>query len=248
MSGLVSPDMSGCDAALLAEPWYHTIDLGDGVVTPGIFDHRPALPHYDLPADFSSLSVLDAGAANGFFSFEFERRGARRVVAVDIPTARQDMMVSVDDAFRERHHHDFVAFDAAKFDLARRRLRSAVEHREIDIYDLTPAAVGLFYVVFCGSVLMHLSDPFRALRALRSVCRGRLIVASNVLPYTPGEGAVAEFVHPHVMLCFWIPTLECLRRQVAATGCDARSGGYVTLTHRLEGHAILHGVVHAQVR
>jgi ribosomal protein S12 len=95
---------------------------------------------------------------------------------------------------------------------------------------------------------MHLSDPVRALRALRSVCRGQLIVTSNVLPYAPGEGATAQFLHPEVVRCFWIPTLECLRQQVAATGCDAQSRGYFTLTHQLEGHDVLHGVVHGRVR
>src|SRR5688572_16639032 len=119
------------EAELLRRPWYHTIDLGDGVVTPGIFDHRPLLDQYGLPADLTGLSVLDAGAANGFFSFEFERRGASRVLAVDIPTSRQDMVVSVDDAFREAHEHDFDSFDAEKFALAKRRLRSRVERREI---------------------------------------------------------------------------------------------------------------------
>jgi tRNA (mo5U34)-methyltransferase len=236
------------DEALLRQPWYHTIDLGDGTLTPGIFDLRPTLDRYEIPADLTGLSVLDAGAANGFFSFEFERRGASRVLAVDIPTSRQDMVVSVDDTFRKEHQHDFDAFDPEKFHLARRRLGSRVERQEIDIYDLTPERVGTFDLVYCGSVLMHLSDPFRALRALRSVCRSRMLINSNVLPATPDEGPVARFVHPDVMFCFWIPTLECLRQQVAATGCEARSGGYFTITHRIEGHEVLHGVVHGQVR
>jgi tRNA (mo5U34)-methyltransferase len=243
----LSPALSTLDG-LLRSPWYHTIDLGGGVVTPGIFDHRPLLEQYGLPADLAGLSVLDAGAANGFFSFEFERRHASRVLALDIPTSQQDMVVSVDEAFRETHRHDFDAFDARKFQLAQRRLRSDVERRELDIYDVAPEKIGHFDLVFCGSVLMHLSDPFRALRALRSVCRGQLIVASNVLPHTPDEPAAAQFVHPEVTFCFWIPTLACLNRLVAAAGFDARSLGYFTLTHRIEGHEILHGVVHGRVR
>ena len=31
--------------------WYHTIDLGDGVVTAGLYDHRPLVPAYGLPDD-----------------------------------------------------------------------------------------------------------------------------------------------------------------------------------------------------
>lgn len=248
MSIPIARDAKVTGPDLLRRPWYHTIDLGHGVVTPGIFDHRPHLAHYGFPADLSGQSVLDAGAANGFFAFEFERRGARRVLAVDIPTSAQDMVVSVDEPFRAEHAHDFDAFDPRLFRFAHRELGSTVEHRDIDIYDLTPERVGVFDLMFCGSVLMHLSDPFRALRALRSVCRGRSVVVSGVLAHTPGERAVAEFVHQEVMFCFWTPTLECLRRQAVAAGFEARSRGYFTLVHRIEGHPILHGVVHGDVR
>jgi tRNA (mo5U34)-methyltransferase len=247
VSTVASPALSTTEAALLRRPWYHTIDLGGGLVTPGIFDHRPLLDHYGLPADLTGLSVLDAGAANGFFSFEFERRGAQRVLAIDLPMSEQDQVVSVDETFRKDHEHDFESFHLEKFRLARRLLGSQVERREIDIYDLTPEKVGVFDIVFCGSVLMHLSDPFRALRALRSVCRQQLIVASNVWPYTEGERPTAEFVHPDVRFCFWIPTLECLRYQMAAVGCRAESKGYFTMTHRIEGHEVLHGVVHGYI-
>src|SRR5258706_14494121 len=36
-----------------------------------------------IPADLSGKTVLDVGAWDGFFSFEFERRGAKRVLAID---------------------------------------------------------------------------------------------------------------------------------------------------------------------
>src|SRR4051812_14133987 len=60
--------------------WYHAIDLGHGVVTPGTRGW-----------DFESLqvpslegkTVLDIGAWDGYFSFEAERGGAARVVALD---------------------------------------------------------------------------------------------------------------------------------------------------------------------
>ena len=31
------------EAAVERYPWYHTLELGDGVVTKGMFDHRPVL-------------------------------------------------------------------------------------------------------------------------------------------------------------------------------------------------------------
>ena len=65
--------------------WYHTIDLGDGVVTAGLYDHRPLVPCYGLPDDLVGLSALDVGPAHGFFAFELEARGADPVVTVELP-------------------------------------------------------------------------------------------------------------------------------------------------------------------
>ncbi len=65
--------------------WFHSIDLGNGLVTPGW--EGPAtkrkLGRLGLPDDLSGLTVLDIGAWDGFFSFEAERRGAARVLATD---------------------------------------------------------------------------------------------------------------------------------------------------------------------
>jgi tRNA (mo5U34)-methyltransferase len=63
--------------------WYHTIDLGDGVVTRGVDDTPLRLARIGLPDSLAGLSVLDIGAWDGFFSFEAERRGAARVLATD---------------------------------------------------------------------------------------------------------------------------------------------------------------------
>ena len=65
--------------------WYHTIDLGDGVVTDGHYDHRSLLGGYRLPDDLAGTSALDVGPAHGFFAFELEARGADPVVTVELP-------------------------------------------------------------------------------------------------------------------------------------------------------------------
>ncbi len=66
-----------------SRPWWHRIDLGHGIVTPGLDDSARKLEWLQLPDSFEGKSVLDVGAYDGFFSFEAERRGARRVVASD---------------------------------------------------------------------------------------------------------------------------------------------------------------------
>lgn len=65
--------------------WYHCVDLGDGVVTDGTFDMSSVLANYAFPEKMDDWRVLDVGRGSGFFSFEFERRGAR-VIATDIPS------------------------------------------------------------------------------------------------------------------------------------------------------------------
>src|SRR5262249_20086586 len=65
--------------------WFHSIDLGTGVVTPGV-KSRDALER-ELAAlrlpDLRGRSVLDIGAWDGFFAFACERAGAARVVPLD---------------------------------------------------------------------------------------------------------------------------------------------------------------------
>ena len=52
-----------------------------GIVTPGWSDPKvDKLPHFGLPASMTGMRVLDIGNAEGFFSFEAERRGAAEVV------------------------------------------------------------------------------------------------------------------------------------------------------------------------
>ena len=65
--------------------WYHTVDLGNGLVTPGTYDYRKDLPRFQFPEDMSGMNVLDVGSATDFFAFEFERRGAN-VVSVELPS------------------------------------------------------------------------------------------------------------------------------------------------------------------
>src|SRR5262249_25953327 len=62
--------------------WFHSIDLGSGVVTHGLSDSAQTLRPDQLPA-FTGRTVLDIGAWDGYYSFLAERTGATRVVALD---------------------------------------------------------------------------------------------------------------------------------------------------------------------
>src|SRR5271168_4708831 len=65
--------------------WYHSIELPDGQVIPGLQtleQLRTRIDRFPLPADLTGKRALDIGAWDGWFTFEMERRGAE-VVAVD---------------------------------------------------------------------------------------------------------------------------------------------------------------------
>jgi tRNA (mo5U34)-methyltransferase len=164
------------------EFWYHTIDVADGVTTPGWFDLRHALDRLPWP-DVKGKRCLDIGTFDGFFAFELERRGAAEVLAVDIEDHRlwdwpADARPGTVDIDRD------VAFrgppKGAGFRLLAEAMDSSVEWRPMSIYDLDPAAVGRFDVVVCGSLLLHLRDPVRALEAVHSVCDGWLLSSEQI--------------------------------------------------------------------
>jgi tRNA (mo5U34)-methyltransferase len=62
--------------------WWHKIHFGNGIVPPGI-DYSPKkLGQIQIDEDLTVKTVLDIGAWDGFFPFEAERRGAKRVLAI----------------------------------------------------------------------------------------------------------------------------------------------------------------------
>jgi tRNA (mo5U34)-methyltransferase len=166
--------------------WWHTIDLGQGVVTPGAGQSREILARAQLPLDLTGKTVLDVGACDGFFSFAAERRGAARVVALDAP---------------EWGAAGWGRSDKHRFELARRALGSRVEDREMDVYDIRPETVGVFDLVLFLGVLYHLRHPLLALERLRAVTGERLVVETLVdllrvrrpaLAFYPGAEASAD--------------------------------------------------------
>jgi hypothetical protein len=70
----------------------------------------------------------------------------------------------------------------ANFEIAHARFGSSVEHQTCSVYDLSPQTVGEFDVVFCGSLLLHLMNPLKALINIRSVVREVAIFESLAEP------------------------------------------------------------------
>ncbi len=160
--------------------WYHTMEVAPGVVTPGWFDLRPIVDKMPWP-DVRGKRCLDVGTYDGFLAFELEKRGAAEVVATDISDhAHWDWPYA--ERAKGKEYLDAVAgpVKGIGFTIAKELLGSKVEKVEINIYDLTPERLGTFDVVVCGSLMLHLRDPLRALAAIRSVSSGVFLSSETI--------------------------------------------------------------------
>ena len=198
-------------------PWYHTLELGGGVVTKGMFDHRPHMHHYPLPADLSGKRCLDVATMDGYWAFEMERRGAASVTALDLedpeeldwPASLRSQDKALDETKGER------------FALAREALGSNVERVLLSAYDLGPE-LGTFDFVFCGDLLLHLKDPITACENLRSVCGELAVIANAIARFgLRDRGAMATFDGVDEFV-YWTTNLAGLVRLV-------RSGGFASV-------------------
>jgi tRNA (mo5U34)-methyltransferase len=111
-----------------------------------------------FPERFDGLTVLDIGTWDGYFSFEAERRGAKRVVAYDM------------------HPPDHYGFAIAKT-----LLNSSVEYIQGSVYDLTPDVYGTFDVVMFFGVFYHLRYPLLALDRIWEITDQYLLMESQCL-------------------------------------------------------------------
>ena len=214
--------------------WRHRIELPDGVVTPGSNDTRQLLAMINLPGDLTGKTVLDVGCSDGFFSFECEKRGAARVLAVD----------------------DFssVYFDTPTgFQVAHELLGSRVEFRQADLFGLDPDAIGRFDLVLFLGVLYHLRHPLLALERLAHLCQDQVIVESELASPRGLWGAVKRRIRGadnatssmlfhesdelnHDPTNWWTPTPKCIEAMLRSCGfCGVRT----VCVHRARG--VSHG-------
>ena len=222
------------------EPWYHTLDLGGGVVTEGMFDLRPFVDRYGLP-EVTGKRVLDVGTFDGFWAFELERRGAE-VTSIDL-----DRIQELDWPPRLRPAEDGPR--GQTFQLAREALGSSVERIGCSVYDATPERLGgSFDLVFCGSVLIHLRDPMLALERMTALCSGRLVLAEEysrrlqALPLVK----LAEFRGETPWMTWWRPTIRTWLAMVRCAGFEqVRRHGRFVLRFRGQRKGVPHVVIHA---
>lgn len=194
--------------------WFHSIDLGQGVVTKGwkTTEHLVSeVESLNLP-DFRGKSVLDINAYDGFYSFEASRRGAARVVALDHYMWAMDLQqhIAYWQECKERgvapepyHTMPYYKPDQLPgkiaFDTAHRALGSNVAEVVGDFMDMDLQPLGTFDVVLYLGSLYHMENPLEAMRRVAAVTKEVAIIET--------EAAVFRNLE-HVALCEFFESNE----------------------------------------
>jgi SAM-dependent methyltransferase len=158
--------------------FFHTIDLGDGIKTPGrpLRANKRMVLETIASQDMKGKRILDIGCANGLFSFEAEKYGAADILAVD-------------------HTDEYLK---SMRELLIPYLDSNVKVMQRNLLDLRSAEIGHFDVVIFPGVLYHLRYPFWSLKIIRD-----LIVEDGLLIL---ETAVLDDDNSNALL--WCPSPE----------------------------------------
>jgi SAM-dependent methyltransferase len=157
---------------------------------------------FDFPEDLSGKTVLDIGTTNGGMAFEAERRGAARVVAVDILDA------------------DWFGFRALQ-----ELFGSSAQHVQASVYELAEVLAEEFDIVVFTGVLYHLRHPLLALDAVRRVARDVVYLETAVSDAQDPPGEPTARFHRLDDLGqdgsnWWSPTTTALDAWCRSAGFD----------------------------
>jgi tRNA (mo5U34)-methyltransferase len=229
------PDPTELQAEADSFGWFHTIDLGNGVVTKGTSDGTATVRDDQLP-DFTGRSVLDIGAWDGYYSFNAERHGASRVVALD------HYVWGLDFGAREKywnecrangtlpdHERDTTEFWRPElpgrrgFEFAHAALASKVEPMVADFATVDLDSVGLFDVVLYLGVLYHMKEPLTCLERLRAVTREVAVIETVAVSLPDSHGQSLLRFHSGGDLNrdfgnWYVPNIEALTALLLAAG------------------------------
>ncbi len=219
--------------------WWHSIPLSLEVMTPG---HKTSLQlekelnSFQLP-DLKGKSVLDIGAWDGFYSFEAEKRGANKVLALDhyvwgmdVPAMIQYWKECKEKKIIPQQYETVPGMWRPKelpgkkgFNTAHEILNSKVESYFGDFMEVDLAKLGVFDVVFYFGVLYHVHNPFEALKRLAKVTKTVAIIETEAISIPRYENlALTEFYETNELNGdvnnWWAPTEKALIGMCRAAG------------------------------
>lgn len=204
--------------------WYHKIDLGHGVITPGydfdvLWDNIRAVR---AGVNFDDKRVLDLGSFDGMWAFEAENLGASLVVATDCDMrfdnfffCKQVLGSKVEPYYNVSPHTLTSSLDSV-----------------LTPWDSDPGTKEnyRFDIVQHLGLLYHLTDPMSSLFQARAVMKrgGKLLIeTAAVINETeksymlfngrPPKDAAGPWAHVYNdPTTWWAPTIPCLYELLSA--------------------------------
>lgn len=173
-----------------------------GIYTPGFNSIEHLFDLAGIPTNLSGATVLDIGTTNGGSAFLSERRGASRVVAVDI-----------------------CGPEVFGFDKISQYLDSRVTFLESSVYEL-PEKLNYekFDLVFFWGVLYHLRHPLLGLDAINQICADMLTIETVI---SSAEDSSARFYRKDELSSdgsnWWAPSERCLLDFCESAGFSAKT-------------------------
>jgi 2-polyprenyl-3-methyl-5-hydroxy-6-metoxy-1,4-benzoquinol methylase len=214
--------------------WYHTLEFPEGIQTAGAIQHQPYLHFYGFPPSLAGATVLDVGAADGFFAFECERRGAAEVVAVDnnpadgsvntdVSAAHRDLYQAKYESIFRRNRQFQEVYEALGAPVghnllaARAILGSQVKYLNLSAYELL-SLENRYDLVFCGDLIEHLKNPLAVLENLAAIT-GKLCIVSLSNVIATGSRGCSRGSDP-----WWLRRLRRLAARLGAPLANVQQG------------------------
>lgn len=172
-----------------ASGWYHAFNFNNTIVktTRTNLEYQMWVAQ-GIPEDLTGKTILDIGAADGFYSYLCESRGAEKVLAIDY-----------------KIH--------AGFDVAKKILNSRVEHKLLNVYELDKIDEK-FDIVLLFGVYYHLENPVLALQKIASKVNDTLFLAGHIIDHPePLMCYYDEYeMHKNDPTNWWVASPSCIIR------------------------------------
>lgn len=187
------------------EPWYHKIDLGDGIVTPGFdFDEQWVRTRAVMDTiDYKDKKVLDLASWDGYWAFRAEEKGASFVISSDARLEGYRNLLFC----REVLGSDVIPMCNVPIQELPSRLSTIGFPEKFDVLH----HLGLLY---------HLRDPMLSLTQARKVIADDGImmletafIDDNENSYMAFNGVEGNF-HFYGLSDMWAPTRLCLKEML----------------------------------
>ena len=159
--------------------FYHSTEVNNYKIE-GQFNWQPYFHKIANLIDYNKKTLLDVGPGDGYFSHELKKLGAL-VEAVDIPSQKlrdnylfgeRNKMIHSTGGKKRKHNFNFQIFNKI--------YNENIKITSKNVYELENLKKK-YNIVFCNDLLLHLTDPIRAIDQMIKVSNKYLIIGNPIL-------------------------------------------------------------------